>query len=168
MQINRLVTFALCAFLLPISNAAHAKPKALKATSKNFVSLRLLRIGGIGGMIEDYSIQNHKIFRTPPRLSGEGNKGTGHRRATQRGVLLSQNQWKELMNRLRKANIPSVVGDYSNPTIADDITNTLTLTLRDDQNHVRRFVVVSDYDKAPAPLREFVGYLASLIRSKGL
>ena len=165
MKINRFAVFVLCVATLPISHTAHAAPKPLKATSKNFVSLRLLRVGGIAGISEDYSIQNHTVSKAPDTRSG----GTGPHRAKPRIVRLSGNQWRALMKRLQKADIPSVVGNYTNPGIADDITNTLTLTLRDNQNHARQFVAVSDYDeKAPAPLREFVGYLASLIRSKGL
>ena len=164
MKTNRLAAFVLCATLLPICNAAHAKPKLLKATSENFVSLRLLRAGGIAGIREDYSIQNHTLSKSADSRSG----GTGSRRAA-RVVRLSGNQWRALMKHLQKADILAAVGNYSNPGIADDITETLTLTLRDDQNHARQFVVVSDYDeKAPAPSREFIGYLASLIRSKGL
>jgi len=165
MQIHRFAAFVLCVSLLPIFNAAHAKPKPLKATNKNFVSLRLLRAGGIAGIKEDYSIQNHILSKSADSRS----EGTVPRRAVQRVVRLSEVQWQALMKRLQKADISSAVGDYSNPGIADDITYTLTLTLRDDQNHARKFVVVTDYDdKAPRPLREFVSYLASLIRSKGL
>lgn len=165
MKTKLFAAFVLCAALLPIGNAAHAKPKPLKATSENFVSLRLLRAGGIAGIKEDYSIQNHILSKSADSRS----EGTAPRRTTPRVVRLSEVQWRGLMKRLQKADISSAVGDYSNPGIADDITYTLTLTLRDDQNHARQFVVVTDYDnKAPAPAREFIDYLASLIHSKGL
>lgn len=168
MQTHRFATLVLCASLLPISHAAHAAhaaPKSLKMTSKNFVSLRLLRAGGIAGIREDYSVQNHTLSKSADSRSG----GTESRRAARRVVRLSESQWRALMKRLQKADIPSAVGDYTNPGIADDITYTLTLTLRDNQHHARQFVVVSDYDnKAPAPARDFIDYLASLIRAKGL
>jgi len=164
MRTYHLAAFVLCASLLPICDAAHAKPRSLKATSENFVSLRLLRKGGVIGIREDTLIRNHKVFRGPTHPLNGGNDGTGHRRETRRVVPLSPNQWKELMSRLRKADIPAVAGSYEDPGLMDGISETLTLTLRDGQNHNRQFIV-SDYgDKAPAPLREFMGCLDTLLR----
>jgi len=170
MQTHRFAAFALCAFLLAISDASYAKPKPLKATSENFVSLQLLRTGGIAGIREDYSIQNHTLSKLPrPRFESGGGSGPAYMfyNGEAQVAPLSQNQWRELMKRLGKADLPTVVGDYKDPRLADGIGETVTLTLSDSQNSDCRFVVSNYGDKAPAPLREFLGYLHTLVRSKG-
>jgi len=185
MQTNRFVAFALCAALPLFSIAACAKEKPLQVSKENFVSLnwsrsQTLHGGDFGGkpvlysQIETYTFENQSIQHNASGGFGGGGGGVGGgvggvfppypQPSFSVVVPMSQNQWGDLLARLKKLDLPSIAGDYELKFSRRN--ETLVLTMSDENNVDQTFVISTAGNRAPASYAKFSAYLATLIARK--
>lgn len=79
---------------------------------------------------------------------------------------MSEDQWKELLDQLKKANVPAIKGNYRQEALSDGFNETLDVTLSDGDNRDQRFTVSNYGNKAPAAFYVFENYLNTLLQRK--
>lgn len=172
---NRLAFVPLCGALLLTSVGVRAKDKPLEVSKDNFVSLHWTRTGGFAGVYESYAVQNHEIVKQsdgsfPPLRGGFGGGGGGNlgpeHYSPPQVAPLSENQWKELLEQLKKAQVPAIGGNYKQEGLSDGFNETLTLTLSGSDNLDQSFTINNYGNKAPASYSAFTRYFGALLANK--
>lgn len=164
---NRVLPLVLAGAVLLAPIAAHAKDKPLEVSKDNFVSLQWSRSGGFAGISENYTVQNYEIIK--PFNSGGGvggGVGFSPSYSPPQVAPLSENQRKELLEQLKKAQIPVIAGNYQQEGLSDGFNETLTLTLSDKDNFDQSFTINNYGNKAPASYFVFTRYFGALLARK--
>lgn len=130
------------------------------------MSLQWAVSGGFAGVNESYTIQNHEIIKPDNRGHAGGGVGISEYRSPPQVVPMSENQWKELLDQLKKANVPATKGNYRQEALADGFNETLDVTLSDGDNRDQKFTVSNYGNKAPATFYVLKTYLNTLLQRK--
>ena len=79
---------------------------------------------------------------------------------------MSQNQWEELLARLKTLNLPSIASHYEQKGLTEGVSETLTLTISEADNVDRTIVASTSDDTALISYTKFMDYLSTLITRK--
>jgi hypothetical protein len=147
---------------LQISAFADAK-KAPEVTRDNFVSLRYESVGGIAALRTETSVLGSTLWLEAfPHLGGIGLMSGAPINVPPPSSPLSNNQVKALITQINKLKLPALAGDYRQPNLADGLNETLTLTISDDENRDRSFVIQNYGKTAPQGFYKMTEYLRQL------
>ncbi len=192
MNLNRCVLLALAVSAISSpAFARHPKPNGTMSTPSasssasiplvtrdNFVSLLMHTTGGIANVDTLISVENQRISRfVPEPVQGQlyGGYGGGETPPYQpfprynpltASGFLSGNQLNVVLRALNETRFPLLAGKYQQQHLADGLHETVTLTLSDEQNRDRTFIVENIGNAAPRAYYEFTSRLRAFVALK--
>ncbi|RYX83345.1 hypothetical protein EON83_15090 [bacterium] len=139
-----------------------AVPAPIPVTRDNFVSLSWRQTGGFAGITNTTLVEGNVISRGTPRPRAVG--ATGEAQSSSR--VLSNKQLNQLVDKVREANLPTLVGNYRQQGLMDGFNEVLVLTLSDDEGADQEYIIQNYGNKAPKAYYEFTGFFREFVNKK--
>lgn len=136
-------------------------------TRDNFISLSLQKSGGFAGINTTLEVQGNVLSDFPSgRSAGTRTGGAAQRSESVRTYGLSNNQVKQLIDKINEFKLTALVGNYKQKGLMDGFNETLTITISDSNNNNQQFVINNYGNAAPKSYFEFLTFFNALVQMK--